>query len=102
MQTEFRAESIEIAQKIKAHAERRGMSAADFAFSWVLNSQAVASVLAGPRTLEQWLAYLGARERGFTAEDEALIDALVPPGHPSTPGYTDPRYPVSGRRPLVR
>jgi len=102
MQTEFRAESIEIAQKIKAHAERRGMSAADFAFSWVLNSQAVASVLAGPRTMAQWLAYLGALERGFTAEDEALIDTLVPPGHPSTPGYTDPRYPVTGRRPRVR
>ena len=102
MQTEFRAESIEIAQKIKAHAERRGMSAADFAFKWVLNSGAVASVLAGPRTMEQWLAYLGALERGFTAEDEALMDALVAPGHPSTPGYTDPRYPVTGRRPLVR
>jgi len=102
MQTEFRAESIEIAQKIKAHAGRRGMSAADFAFNWVLNSGAVASVLAGPRTMEQWLAYLGALERGFTAEDEALIDALVPPGHPSTPGYTDPRYPVTGRRPRVR
>ena len=102
MQTEFRAESIEIAQKIKAHAERRGMSAADFAFKWVLNSGAVASVLAGPRTMEQWLAYLGALERGFTAEDEALVDTLVAPGHPSTPGYTDPRYPVTGRRPRVR
>jgi len=102
MQTEFRAESIEVAQKIKAHAGRRGMSAADFAINWALNSGAVASVLAGPRTMEQWLAYLGALERGFTAEDEALIDALVPPGHPSTPGYTDPRYPVTGRRPRVR
>jgi aryl-alcohol dehydrogenase-like predicted oxidoreductase len=102
MQTEFRAESLAIAQKIKAHAERRGMSAADFAFNWVLNSGAVTSVLAGPRTLEQWLAYLGALERGFAAEDEALIDALVAPGHPSTPGYSDPRYPVTGRQPLVR
>lgn len=101
MQTEFRAESIAIAQKIKAHAERRGMSAAEFAFNWVLNSGAVTSVLAGPRTLDQWRSYLGALGRGFTAEDEALIDALVAPGHPSTPGYTDPRYPVTGRRPIV-
>ncbi len=31
-------------------------------------------------------------------EDEALVDALVRPGHPSTPGYTDPRYPFFGRR----
>ena len=101
MQTEFRSESIAIAQKIKAHAERRGMSAAEFAFNWVLNSGAVTSVLAGPRTLEQWRAYHGALERAFDAEDEALIDALVAPGHPSTPGYTDPRYPATGRRPRV-
>jgi aryl-alcohol dehydrogenase-like predicted oxidoreductase len=102
MQTEFRAESLAIAQKIKAHAERRGMSAAEFAFKWVLNSGAVTSVLAGPRTMEQWRAYLGALGHDFTAEDEALIDTMVVPGHPSTPGYTDPRYPVTGRRPRVR
>ena len=101
MQTEFRAESLAIAEKIKAHAERRGMSAAEFAFNWVLNSGAVTSVLAGPRTLEQWRAYHGALGRAFDAEDEALIDALVAPGHPSTPGYTDPRYPATGRRPRV-
>jgi aryl-alcohol dehydrogenase-like predicted oxidoreductase len=101
MQTEFRAESLAIAQKIKAHAERRGMSAAEFALKWVLNCGAVTSVLAGPRTMEQWRAYLSALDRSFTAEDEALIDALVAPGHPSTPGYTDPRYPAAGRRALV-
>jgi aryl-alcohol dehydrogenase (NADP+) len=33
----------------------------------------------------------------FTAEDEALVDSLVHPGHPSTPGYTDPIYPPTGR-----
>jgi len=101
MQTEFRAESLAVAEKIKAHAERRGMSAAEFAFDWVLNSGAVTSVLAGPRTMGQWRAYLGALGRAFDAEDEALMDALVAPGHPSTPGYTDPRYPVTGRRPIV-
>ena len=31
------------------------------------------------------------------AEDEALVDRLVPPGHPSTPGYNDPQYPIEGR-----
>jgi len=34
----------------------------------------------------------------FTAEDEALIDRLVVSGHPSTPGYNDPGYPIEGRR----
>jgi aryl-alcohol dehydrogenase-like predicted oxidoreductase len=101
MQTEFRAESLQLAQTLKAHAERRGMSAGAFALNWVLNCGGVSSVLAGPRTLEQWQGYLGALEHGFTAEDEALVERLVPAGHPSTPGYSDPRYPPAGRRPLV-
>jgi len=101
MQTEFRPESLALAQQIKAHAERRGMSAGQFALNWVLNCGAVSSVLAGPRTLEQWREYLGALGHAFTAEDEALVDRLVAPGHPSTPGYSDPRYPPAGRQPLV-
>ena len=101
MQTEFRPESLALAQQIKAHAERRGMSAGQFALNWVLNCGAVSSVLAGPRTLEQWREYLGALAHAFTAEDEALVDRLVAPGHPSTPGYSDPRYPPAGRQPLV-
>ena len=28
---------------------------------------------------------------------QALVDALVPAGHPSTPGYNDPAYPLEGR-----
>jgi len=101
LQTEFRAESLQLAQTIKAHAERRGMSAGAFALNWVLNCASVSSVLAGPRTLEQWRGYLGALEHPFTAEDEALVERLVPAGHPSTPGYSDPRYPPAGRRPIV-
>jgi hypothetical protein len=31
------------------------------------------------------------------AADEALIDRLVSPGHPSTPGFNDPAYPIEGR-----
>jgi aryl-alcohol dehydrogenase-like predicted oxidoreductase len=97
MQTEFRQESLVLAQTIRAHAEKRGMTAGQFALNWVLNNRLVSSVLAGPRTLEQWTEYLGALEHTFSAEDEALIDGLVPAGHPSTPGYSDPKYPLTGR-----
>jgi hypothetical protein len=47
--------------------------------------------------LAQWQDYVDALGTVWTAEDEALVDSLVPPGHPSTPGYTDPAYPVLGR-----
>ena len=101
LQTEFREESLAIAQTLKAHAEKKGMTAGDFAVNWVLANPIVTSVIAGPRTLEQWNAYLGAIGKPFDAEDEALVDALVRPGHPSTPGYNDPSYPLTGR-PVAR
>jgi aryl-alcohol dehydrogenase (NADP+) len=99
METEFRAESLEIAQKIKAHAARKGVSAAHFAINWVLGNRIVTSVIGGPRTLEQWNDYLAAIGKPFDAEDEAFVDSLVKSGHPSTPGYNDPSYPIRGRIP---
>lgn len=99
METEFRFESIKMAQKIKKHAEKSGMTAGQFAFNWVLNNQIITSVLAGPRTMPQWKEYLGALDHDFTAKDEALINSMVPSGHPSTPGYSDPKYPYQGRQP---
>lgn len=65
----------------------------------MLNNRLVTAVIGGPRTSEQWRDYIGALAYRFTREDEALIDRLVPAGHPSTPGYTDPAYPLEGRVP---
>jgi aryl-alcohol dehydrogenase-like predicted oxidoreductase len=96
-QTEFREESLRIAQRLQAHVAARGVTLAQFATAWVLAHRAVSSVIAGPRTLAQWQAYAPALEFQLTAEDEALIDGLVAPGHPSTPGYTDPAYPLPRR-----
>ncbi len=101
LQTEWRRESLEIAQTIREHAEARGMTPVQFAVRWVLNNRLVTSAIAGPRTPEHWEDYLGALDHGFTAEDEALIERLVAPGHPSTPGYNDPQYPIEGRVPMV-
>ena len=80
-----------------AHAEKRGMTASAFATLWVLNNSIVTSVLAGPRTMVHWNGYLDALNYTFSAEDEALVDKLVAPGHPSTPGYNDPQYGIEGR-----
>ena len=99
MQTEWRRESLLVAQRIRQHAESKGISAADFSLAWVLNNQLVSSVIVGPRTYEQWLAYQNALDYQLTAEDEALVDELVVTGHCSTPGYNDPGHPVIGRVP---
>jgi aryl-alcohol dehydrogenase-like predicted oxidoreductase len=83
---------------LKAHCAATGRSLAHFATAWVLANRAVSSVIAGPRTLAQWQDYFGALDCVIAAEDEALVDSLVAPGHPSTPGYNDPVYPLEARR----
>ena len=98
METEWRPESLRLAQEIKRHAESKGITAGQFALSWVLNSSFVSSVLAGPRTEAHWDDYIRALDYRFTADDEALVDRLVVTGHPSTPGFNDPHYPIEGRR----
>ncbi|MBL8696749.1 MAG: aldo/keto reductase [Alphaproteobacteria bacterium] len=102
MQTEWRHESLELAQKVKSHAEKKGTTAVAFAIAWVLNNQFVTSAIAGPRTLDQWRTYIPALSYRLDAEDEALVDSLVSTGHPSTPGYNDPAYPIEGRVPRQR
>ncbi len=97
-ETEFRAESLAIAQQLQGHVQSRGVTLAQFATAWVLANPAVSSVIAGPRTLAQWESYLPAVDAVLDADDEALIDRLVAPGHPSTPGYNDPAYPLIGRQ----
>ena len=95
--TEFREESLVIAQELQAYVADKGITLAQFATAWVLANRAVSSVIAGPRTLKQWQDYAPALDYTVTAADEALVDSLVRPGHPSTPGYTDPAYPLNGR-----
>jgi hypothetical protein len=97
METEFRQESLAIADKLKVHAEKTGRTPTQFALAWLWANTIVTSVIAGPRTLAQWQDYVDAIGTPWHPEDEALVDALIKPGHPSTPGYSDPQYPFYGR-----
>jgi aryl-alcohol dehydrogenase-like predicted oxidoreductase len=97
-ETEFREESLQIAQQLKVHAQAKGITLAQFATAWVLAHKAVSSVIAGPRTLGQWQDYLPALDYKLTDEDEALVDSFVRPGHPSTAGFNDPSHPLYPRR----
>ena len=99
MQTEFRAESIALAQRIAERARERGLTATAYALAWVWNNRLVNGVIGGPKTQAQWQDYLDALGTPFDADDEAFVSGLVSAGHASTPGYSDPRYPVAGRVP---
>lgn len=97
LETEWRPESLKIAGELAKHASSHGITPGQFALAWVLNNRIVTAPIAGPRTEQQWEDYLAALGYDFTAEDEALVNRLVAPGHASSPGYNDPAYPIEGR-----
>ncbi len=97
-QTEWRPESLKIAKAIAEHAAARGTTSVAFAIAWVLKNRLISAAIAGPRTEAQWDSYLEALDLELGPEVEALVDSLVVPGHASTHGFTDPGYPVEGRK----
>ena len=99
MQTEFRPESLALAEKMADHARAHGLTPTQLALGWVWNNTLVNGVIGGPKTLAQWQDYLDALHTPFKAEDEAFVSGLVTTGHASTPGYNDPQYPLTGRVP---
>ena len=99
LETEWRVESLRIAQQLQAYTQQRGVGLVEFAIAWVLNNTAVSSAIVGPRTEEQWDSYTKALTVKISAEDEAFVDSLVTPGHASTPGFNDVSHFVSGRVP---
>ena len=46
LQTEWRAESLDIAQRVKEHVEGRGITPGRFALAWVLNNRLITSAIA--------------------------------------------------------
>lgn len=97
MQTEFRPETVALADKFVARAREKGVSPSAYAVAFVLANRLVTGAIAGPRTVEQLEAYLGAVDVPWTAEDDAFIDTLVPAGSTAVHHYVDPAYPVEGR-----
>ncbi|MBN9061217.1 MAG: NADP-dependent oxidoreductase [Rhizobiales bacterium 65-9] len=97
METEFRQDSLIVAQRIAKHAEATKRSPTEFAVAWALANRYITGVISGPRTVHQMKTYLAATTCGFDAADEAFVDLLVAPGHATGVGYTDPSYPVLGR-----
>ena len=97
LETEFREESLVIAQKLKARCEAKGIAPGQFAAAWVLANPLVSSVIVGPRTLAHLEDVYAAVDLVLNQDDEVFINALVVPGHASTHGYNDPAHPFFGR-----
>jgi aryl-alcohol dehydrogenase-like predicted oxidoreductase len=97
-QTELREDSFRVALELTQLAEKKGVPLSQFAVAWVLANPIGTSAIIGPRKMEQYEDYLHSLECKITPEDEAFVDRLVPPGEHTGWGFTDPSYPVRGRR----
>jgi len=97
LETEFHPANLAAAARLLAHAEGRGVDLSAFAGAWLLANPIVTGLIAGPRTLAQWQAYLKSLDVTIDTEDEAAVDRLVPRGATAIPHYTDPAYPIEGR-----
>ena len=69
-----------------------------FALVWVMKNRIVGSTIARPRTEAHRDSDIDALTLELGPDDERFADSLVPLGHASTHGYTDPGYPVEGRK----
>jgi len=99
LQTEWRPESVQLAQKITDHARAKGIDPVSFAIAWVLNNKLITSTITGPRTETHWDNYIAALDVKLDGDDEAFINGLVTTGHASTLGFNDPSHPIEGRVP---
>lgn len=96
-EAELREASFDVAQQLTAYCDQKGCSTSAFALAWCLASPVLTSVILGPRTMEQFEDNFHAQQVTITAEDEAFVNGLVPPGEHSGKGFQDPAYPVTGR-----
>lgn len=96
-QAELRDESLVISQALADHCRAKGCPPSQFALAWCIANPILTAAILGPRTAEQLADNLGALSVKITAEDEAFVDQLVPPGEHSGKGYNDPLYPITGR-----
>ena len=96
-EAELRDESLAISQQLADHCKTKGVAPSQFALAWCLANPIITSIILGPRTMEQFDDNIAALQVEITADDEAFVDRLVPPGEHSGKGF-NPMYPVMGRQ----
>ncbi len=72
---------VQVAAKVQALAEARGMNAAQLATLWCKDQPGVTAPIVGPRTMEHLEDALAILEMSLTDEDRDTFDDLVHPGN---------------------
>lgn len=96
-QAEWREASLLVAQQLVEYCGKRGVSPSQFSLAWCMANPVISSVIIGPRTMDHLEDNLQCLDITLSADDEAFIDGVVPPGEHSGFGFQDSAYPVTGR-----
>jgi aryl-alcohol dehydrogenase-like predicted oxidoreductase len=92
----LRTSVFDLVDGLRPLAAAKGCSLGQLAVAWCAGRPGVTSPIVGPRTLDQLEEYLGALDVELTAEDEAAIDALSPPGGMLSPFYEADQWSWTG------
>ncbi len=72
---------IDVARKVEAMAQERGLTITQLALLWVKDQPGVTAPIIGPRTMAHLEDALGILDKELDAADIPLFDALVHPGN---------------------
>ncbi len=78
--TRLTDEAMDRADQLKALAEARGLTLAQFALAWIRQQPAVTAPILGARTVDHLESALATWDVRLTAEEMDRVDAIVPPG----------------------
>lgn len=78
---------FDVLDGLKPIADAKNCTLSQLALAWCASQPGVTSPIIGPRTMEQLEDNLGALSITLSAEDQAAIDRLVPPGRMVSPFY---------------
>ena len=72
--------AVEVAQQVAGLAQKRNVSVAQFALTWVKDQPGITAPILGPRTVAHIDEFLAVLDMHLTAEDSAALDEINPPG----------------------
>jgi aryl-alcohol dehydrogenase-like predicted oxidoreductase len=87
LRARFESNFYDIVDGLQPLADEKGCTLAQLALAWCIRQPGITSPIIGPRTMEQLVDNLGALKVEISDDDQARIDALVPPGSMVSPFY---------------
>ena len=76
----FTEKIYDVIEGVEALARAQEVPVSQYALAWVTQQAGVTSPIIGPRTVQQLNDALASLDVSIPAEDQAVIDALIPPG----------------------